>query len=75
LDSPRYQLLIVKPHPVTAAIALMYQNHQDMIDDFLNTIKGDCNPTEPQVEKPPQSSPPATYRKSEFCLRGNLKWV
>ena len=51
----------------------MYQNHQDMIDDFLNTITGDCNPTEQEVETPPQSSPPATYRKSEFCLRGYLK--
>ena len=34
----RYQLLIGKPHPVTAAIALMHQRHQDLIDDFLHAI-------------------------------------
>jgi hypothetical protein len=34
----RYQLLIGKPHPVTAAIALMHQSHQDLIDDFLHAI-------------------------------------
>jgi hypothetical protein len=34
----RYQLLIGKPHPVTAAIALMHQRDQDMIDDFLQEI-------------------------------------
>jgi len=34
----RYQLLIGKPHPVTAAIALMHQNHQDIIDDFLHAL-------------------------------------
>ena len=32
----RYQLLIGKPHPVTAPIALMHQRHQDLIDDFLH---------------------------------------
>lgn len=31
----RYQLLIGKPHPVTAAIARMHPEDQDMIDDFL----------------------------------------
>lgn len=34
----RYQLLIGKPHPVTTAISLMHQSHQDMIDDFLHAI-------------------------------------
>jgi hypothetical protein len=34
----RYQLLIGKPHPVTAAIALMHQRDQDVIDDFLQEI-------------------------------------
>jgi hypothetical protein len=34
----RYQLLIGKPHPVTASIALMHQRHQDLIDDFLHAI-------------------------------------
>jgi hypothetical protein len=34
----RYQLLIGKPHPVTAPIALMHQRHQDLIDDFLHAI-------------------------------------
>ena len=34
----------------------MYQNHQDMIDDFLNAITGDCNPTEQKVETPIKSS-------------------
>ena len=31
----RYQLLIGKPHPVTAAIARMHPDDQDVIDDFL----------------------------------------
>jgi hypothetical protein len=31
----RYQILIGKPHPVTAAIARMHQHDQDVIDDFL----------------------------------------
>lgn len=31
----RYQLLIGKPHPVTAAIARMHPEDQDVIDDFL----------------------------------------
>ncbi len=31
----RYQLLIGKPHPVTAAIARMHSDDQDVIDDFL----------------------------------------
>lgn len=31
----RYQLLIGKPHPVTAAIARMHSEDQDVIDDFL----------------------------------------
>ena len=31
----RYQLLIGKPHPVTAPIARMHSDDQDMIDDFL----------------------------------------
>jgi len=31
----RYQLLIGKPHPVTAAIARMHADDQDVIDDFL----------------------------------------
>jgi hypothetical protein len=34
----RYQLLIGKPHPVTTAISLMHQSHQDIIDDFLHAI-------------------------------------
>lgn len=31
----RYQLIIGKPHPVTAAIARMHPDDQDVIDDFL----------------------------------------
>ena len=31
----RYQLLIGKPHPVTAAVARMHADDQDVIDDFL----------------------------------------
>jgi hypothetical protein len=31
----RYQLIIGKPHPVTAAIARMHPDDQDAIDDFL----------------------------------------
>lgn len=31
----RYQLLVGKPHPVTAAIARMHSDDQDVIDDFL----------------------------------------
>lgn len=31
----RYQLMIGKPHPITAAIARMHQGDQDIIDDFL----------------------------------------
>lgn len=31
----RYQLLVGKPHPVTAAIARMHPEDQDVIDDFL----------------------------------------
>ena len=31
----RYQLLIGKPHPVTATIARMHPDDQDVIDDFL----------------------------------------
>lgn len=31
----RYQLLIGKPHPVSAAIARMHPDDQDVIDDFL----------------------------------------
>ena len=34
----RYQLLIGKPHPVTAAIARMHADDQDAIDDFLLEI-------------------------------------
>ena len=34
----RYQLLIGKPHPVTAAIARMHADDQDVIDDFLLEI-------------------------------------
>jgi hypothetical protein len=34
----RYQLLIGKPHPVTAAIARMHADDQDTIDDFLLEI-------------------------------------
>ena len=34
----RYQLLIGKAHPVTAAIARMHQHDQDIIDDFLLEI-------------------------------------
>ena len=34
----RYQLLIGKPHPVTAAIARMHPDDQDAIDDFLLAI-------------------------------------
>ena len=33
-----YQLLIGKPHPVTAAIARMHADDQDVIDDFLLEI-------------------------------------
>lgn len=31
----RYQLLIGKPHPMTAPIARMHQTDQDLIDDFI----------------------------------------
>jgi hypothetical protein len=34
----RYQLLIGKPHPVTAAISRMHADDQDVIDDFLQEI-------------------------------------
>lgn len=34
----RYQLLIGKPHPITAAIARMHPDDQDVIDDFLLEI-------------------------------------
>ena len=34
----RYQLLIGKPHPVTAAISRMHADDQDAIDDFLLEI-------------------------------------
>jgi hypothetical protein len=34
----RYQLLIGKPHPVTAAISRMHADDQDVIDDFLEEI-------------------------------------
>ena len=34
----RYQLLVGKPHPVTAAIARMHADDQDVIDDFLLDI-------------------------------------
>ncbi len=34
----RYQLLIGKPHPITAAIARMHSDDQDVIDDFLLEI-------------------------------------
>ena len=34
----RYQLIIGKPHPVTAAIARMHADDQDAIDDFLLEI-------------------------------------
>jgi hypothetical protein len=34
----RYQLLVGKPHPVTAAIARMHPEDQDMIDDFLLAV-------------------------------------
>ena len=34
----RYQLIIGKPHPVTAAIARMHADDQDVIDDFLEAI-------------------------------------
>ena len=34
----RYQLLIGKPHPVTATIARMHPDDQDAIDDFLLAI-------------------------------------
>ena len=38
MDRARYQLLIGKPHPVTAAIARMHAGDQDVIDDFLLEI-------------------------------------
>jgi hypothetical protein len=31
----RYQLIVGKPHPITAAIARMHPEDQDVIDDFL----------------------------------------
>lgn len=34
----RYQLLSGKPHPITAAIARMHADDQDVIDDFLLEI-------------------------------------
>lgn len=34
----RYQLLSGKPHPITAAIARMHHDDQDVIDDFLLEI-------------------------------------
>jgi len=34
----RYQLLSGKPHPITAAIARMHPDDQDVIDDFLLEI-------------------------------------
>jgi hypothetical protein len=34
----RYQLLSGKPHPITAAIARMHADDQDIIDDFLLEI-------------------------------------
>lgn len=34
----RYQLLVGKPHPITAAIARMHSDDQDVIDDFLLEI-------------------------------------
>jgi hypothetical protein len=34
----RYQLLSWKPHPITAAIARMHPDNQDVIDDFLLEI-------------------------------------
>jgi hypothetical protein len=34
----RYQLLIGKPHPMTAPIARMHPDDQDLIDDFLSEL-------------------------------------
>jgi len=34
----RYQLLIGKPHPMTAPIARMHPDDQDLIDDFLGEL-------------------------------------
>ena len=34
----RYQLLVGKPHPVTAPIARMHPDDQDAIDDFLEAL-------------------------------------
>ena len=34
----RYQLIVGKPHPITAAIDRMRQSDQDTIDDFLHEV-------------------------------------
>mgnify|MGYP003605744457 CR=1 FL=1 len=34
----RYQLIVGKPHPVTAPIARMHPDDQDTIDDFLHEV-------------------------------------
>lgn len=36
----RYQLLVGKPHPITAAIARMHPVDQDLVDDFLLEVAG-----------------------------------
>ena len=34
----RYQLIVGKPHPITAPIAWMHPGDQDVIDDFLEAL-------------------------------------